>query len=64
MTREERITAEIDVWENAAVIYANQLQDAIRYGDYGGQQHNEHMIQFSKDKIASLSIELQQLKSA
>lgn len=64
MTKPERIASEIDVWENDLVIYTRALEEAIKYGDYGGVQHNEHMIQFSKDKIASLSIELQQLKSA
>lgn len=64
MTREERIAAEIDVWENAAIIYANVLVEARKYGDYGGMQHNEHMIQYSKDKIKALEDELQQLKSA
>lgn len=64
MTRQERIAAEIDVWENAAVIYANALEEAKKYGDYGGIQHNEHMIQYSKDRISALEDELQQLKSA
>ncbi|AIQ34203.1 hypothetical protein R50345_05910 [Paenibacillus sp. FSL R5-0345] len=64
MTRQERISAEIEVWENAAVVYAKGLEEAKKYGDYGGMQHNEHMIQFSNDKIAALEDELQQLKSA
>lgn len=44
MTKPERIASEIDVWENALVIYTRALEEAIKYGDYGGQQHNEHMV--------------------
>lgn len=64
MTREERIKSEIEVWENTATVYANDMEDAIKYGDFGGIHHNEHMIEFSRRKIAELEAELQQLKSA
>lgn len=64
MTREERIRSEIEVWENAAIIYAKALEEAKKYGDYGGMQHDEHMIKFSQQKVESLEVKLQQLKSA
>ena len=64
MTREERILSDIEVWENAAIVYASDIETAIKYGDYGGLKYNEHMIQFSKERIQALEAELQQLKSA
>lgn len=64
MNRIERIKAEIDVWENAAIVYANTLEEARRYGDFGGIQHNEHMIQYSREKVEALEAELQQIRSA
>ena len=64
MTREERIRSEIEVWENAAIVYTKALEESKRYGDYGGQQHNEHMIKYSQQKVESLEAELQQSKSA
>lgn len=64
MTRKELISAELAAWEEDIARYTAGLEEAIKYGDYGSQQHNEHMVQFSKDKVATLSIELQELKSA
>lgn len=64
MNRIERIKSEIDVWENAAVVYANALEEAKKYGDYGGQQYNEHMIEHCRKKAEMLEAELQELKTA
>ncbi|AHV96129.1 hypothetical protein [Paenibacillus sabinae] len=64
MTLQERIKALIDVWENAAIVYAQTLEEDKRYGDYGGIQHCEHMIQFSRKKVEELESELRQIMSA
>ncbi|MEK3674640.1 hypothetical protein [Paenibacillus sp. FSL R10-2771] len=64
MTSEERIRSEIEVWENAAIVYANALAECEKYGDYGGRQYNEHMIEYCRIRAKKLDVDLQQLKSA
>jgi hypothetical protein len=64
MTKQERISAEIDVWENAVLVYTKNMEEDIKYGDYGGMQYSKHMIQFSQKKVEELELELQQLRSA
>jgi hypothetical protein len=64
MTREEEIQSQIKMWESAAEVYANDMPDAIKYGDFGGIHHNEHMIEFAQRRIEELEGMLQQLKSA
>ncbi|MBY9081235.1 hypothetical protein KIH86_24110 [Paenibacillus sp. HN-1] len=64
MTKQEHLEYLIDVWENAAIVYANALDEAQRYGDYGGIQHSEHMIQFSRHKVETLEAELRKMRSA
>lgn len=54
MTSEERIRSEIEVWENAAIVYANALAECEKYGDYGGRQYNEHMIEYCRIRAKSL----------
>ncbi|MOA53942.1 hypothetical protein D3C78_1774740 [compost metagenome] len=64
MTHEERIVAEINVWENAVLVYTKALEEDIKYGDSGGMKYSKHMIEFSQNKVEELEIALQQLKSA
>ncbi len=64
MNRIERIQAEIEVWENAVLVYTHNMEEDIKYGDYGGMQYSKHMIQFSQKKVEELEAELQQLKTA
>ncbi|MNT90002.1 hypothetical protein D3C72_2308300 [compost metagenome] len=64
MTKQELIEALIDVWENAAIVYARTLEEDKRYGDYGGMRYSEHMIQFSRNKVETLEAELRQIRRA
>ncbi|MNC07120.1 hypothetical protein D3C75_546530 [compost metagenome] len=64
MTRQEHLKYLIDVWENAAIVYARTLEEDKRYGDYGGMRYSEHMIQFSRKKVETLEAELRQIRSA
>ena len=52
------MTQEIEVWEEFIQHQKKLLDEAIKYGDYGGRVSAEEMIRYAQDKIETLEMKL------
>ncbi|NJJ38571.1 hypothetical protein [Paenibacillus apii] len=45
------MTEKIAMWHEFITVYTAALAEAERYGDVGGMEWNQHMIEFYRGKI-------------
>lgn len=45
---------QIAMWNEVITVYTAALEEAKRYGDVGGMEWDQHMIEFAQEKIDEL----------